>query len=286
MTIDWLTVADEQPGLKIRSAVFLGEGWNTSAYLVNGELVFRCPRRPDVWTEIDVEMQFLRDAGALLPLRVPNYLDAHPTSGAAPHGYALYRYVPGAPFRLNTMSAAQKGAAAEAVATFLRILHGIERCALHAALPHSDERNDATTLLREAERVVMPQLSIERANALREQIVSYLDAAENFDFRSVIRHADLCADHLLITDHTVTGVIDFSDVSVGDPDYDFASLFIDVGEDFTMDVARRYGHKNLDLLKTKLEFFTTADCVDTILHGDGRALEGQQELAWRRLRDQ
>jgi aminoglycoside phosphotransferase (APT) family kinase protein len=96
--------------------------------------------------------------------------------------------------------------------------------------------------------------------------------------------ADLCADHLLVTDHTVTGAIDFSDVSVGDPDYDFSSLLIDVGEDFTMEVARRYGHPNLDLSKTKLRFFATADLVDTILHGDGRALKGQQELAWSRLR--
>ena len=73
MTVDWQTVAREQRGLAIRSAVFLGEGWNTSAYLVNGELVFRCPRRPNVWSEIDVEMQFLSGAGPQLPLRVPRY---------------------------------------------------------------------------------------------------------------------------------------------------------------------------------------------------------------------
>lgn len=140
-----------------------------------------------MWTDIAVEMQFLSDAGTQLPLRVPRYLDARPTSAAAPHGYALYRYVPGAPFSLNTMSAAQKGAAAEVVATFLRTLHGIEWSALHAVLPHSNERHDATELLRQAERIVMPRLTSAQANALREQIVTYLDTPEHFGFRSVVR---------------------------------------------------------------------------------------------------
>ena len=124
MTIHWPTVAREQRGLSIHSVVFLGEGWNTSAFLLNDELVFRCPRRADVWTEIDVEMQFLGDAGVKLPLRVPRYLAALPTSDAAPRGYAIYRYVPGSPLRLDTLSARQKTAAAEAIA---RMRAGLRR---------------------------------------------------------------------------------------------------------------------------------------------------------------
>jgi hypothetical protein len=65
----------------------------------------------------------------------------------------------------------------------------------------------------------------------------------------------------------------------------FFSIVYRRRRDFTMDVPRRYGHPNLDLLKTKLEFFATADFVDLILHGDGRAQERQQDLAWSRLRE-
>ena len=49
----------------------------------------------------------------------------------------------------------------------------------------------------------------------------------------------------------VTGVIDFSDVSFGEPDYDFSSLFIDVGETFTIDVARRRPGNACDDVSTK-----------------------------------
>jgi Phosphotransferase enzyme family len=75
-----------------------------------------------------------------------------------------------------------------------------------------------------------------------------------------------------VSEGRVTGVIDLSDVSFGDPDYDFSSLFIDVGEEFTSDVARRCGHPDLQLLLEKLRYFDVADQIDTIANGDSCAL--------------
>ena len=58
----------------------------------------------------------------------------------------------------------------------------------------------------------------------------YIDTHANFSFQSVVIHADLSTDHILADNRRVRGIIDFSDVSFGDADYDFAALFIDVGE--------------------------------------------------------
>ena len=118
---------------------------------------------------------------------------------------------------------------------------------------------------------------------MRRQFVDYIENSGNFSFTPVVCHCDLGAEHILTVNQAVVGVIDFSDVSFGDPDYDFSPLFIDVGEEFTIEVAQRYGHLNLDQLKAKLRYFAVADFVDTIVHGEGQALEGQQELAWQRL---
>src|SRR5262249_20945947 len=41
----------ENQGLYILSAPFLGEGLNSRAYLVNNELVYRFPKRPEHWEE-------------------------------------------------------------------------------------------------------------------------------------------------------------------------------------------------------------------------------------------
>jgi hypothetical protein len=56
-------------------------------------------------------------------------------------------------------------------------------------------------------------------------------------------------------------------------------LFVDFGLEFVGDVARRYGHPDLESLARKLLYFALVDQIGTILEGPGRALEGQQETA-------
>jgi aminoglycoside 2''-phosphotransferase len=131
------------------------------------------------------------------------------------------------------------------------------------------------------DRVILPDLSTAQANRLPERFAWYLDTPASVS--PVVIHGDLSRDHILVSESRVTGVIDFSDVSFGDPGYDFSSLFIDVGEEFTSDVARCDGHPNPQLLLEKLRHFDVADQIDTIVNGDGRSLPGQREAAWERL---
>jgi hypothetical protein len=66
----------ENRGLSVVSTRFLGEGWNSRAYLVNDELVFRFPKRPEHWEELEREIAFLAFAADDLPLAVPRYAQA------------------------------------------------------------------------------------------------------------------------------------------------------------------------------------------------------------------
>jgi aminoglycoside 2''-phosphotransferase len=284
-TIDWQCIGAAHPELQIRSMSFLGEGWTSYSYLANGSLVFRFPKRAEVWQELDREIAFLAAASDDLPLDVPRYVAVVPTSVAARHGYAVYAYVPGDALTPSELSAFELGAAADAIAAFLRSLHGYRPSESTAAfLPRVDERAHAVEIREFAEGVVLPDLSTVQAKRLREWLDWYLDTPASFSFSPVVIHADLNRDHVLVSGGRVTGVIDFSDVSFGDPDYDFSSLFIDVGEDFTMDVARRYGHPDPQRLLEKLRYFDIADQIDTIVNGEGWALPGQREAAWQRLR--
>ena len=71
MEPDWRQIEQENLGLSVRSVHFLGEGWNSLAYLVNDELVFRFPKRPEHWEELEREVVFLAFAADFLPLAVP-----------------------------------------------------------------------------------------------------------------------------------------------------------------------------------------------------------------------
>jgi len=281
---DWKKIELENRGLSIRSARLLGEGWTSRAYLVNNELVFRFPKCREDWRELDREIAFLAPAASELPLAVPVYTMVAPESTAAACGYAVYRYLSGNALDVNALTPQKQTAAADVIAGFLRALHAFQPSSqLCSLLPDDDHRKLAENYLVNAEREIAPKLAPSQARALRAQFELYLGEPRNFLFGAAVLHADLAGDHILVNDGSVTGVIDFGDVSWGDPDYDFMYLFVDFGEQFAAQVAQRYGHPDLAELGEKLRYFALVDQIGTILEGPGRALRGQEDAAWRRL---
>lgn len=285
MNPDWRKIEFENRGISIRSARFLGEGWNSRAYLVNDELVFRFPKRPEHWEELEREIAFLTFAADDLPLAVPRYVQVAPDSPAAEYGYAAYRYLRGHAMDADALSREQLAAAADTIAAFLRAMHSLQPSPEVASiLPLEDARVEAEEYLVQAESEIAPKLPPVEATALRRQFEVYLGAPTNFFFRPAVLHADLSQDHVLVENDSVVAVIDFGDVNWGDPDYDFMYLFNNFGQTFVREVARRYGHPNLEELVVKLRYFDLVDQIGTILYGAGRALEGQEGAAWRRLK--
>jgi aminoglycoside 2''-phosphotransferase len=125
MEPDWRQIEHENRGLSVQSAHFLGEGWNSRAYLVNNELVFRFPKRPEHWKELEREVAFLAFAADLLPLAVPRYLHMAPNSPASAYGYSVYRYLHGHAMNVNALPRKKRAQAAESIGAFLRGLHGL-----------------------------------------------------------------------------------------------------------------------------------------------------------------
>jgi aminoglycoside 2''-phosphotransferase len=285
MEPDWRQIENENRGLSVRSAHFMGEGWNSRAYLVNNDLVFRFPKRPEHWKELEREVTFLAFAADFLPLAVPRYSRMAPDSTASAYGYSVYRYLRGQAMNVNSLTREKLAEAAEAIAAFLRALHGLHPSSeVGALLPREDWRLVAEEYFARTRREILSKLRPVEANALVERFEIYLSAPENFLFQSVVLHADLSRDHILMENHSVAAVIDFGDVNWGDPDYDFMYLFIDFGQAFVEEVARRYGHPDLERLMSKLLYFGLVDQIGTILDGAGLAPQGQEHLAWLRLK--
>src|SRR5688572_1660040 len=206
---DWTKIELENPGLEIRSARFLGEGWTSLAYLVNNELVFRFPKRPEDWRELEREIAFLASAASELPLAVPVYTRVAPESTAAPCGYAVYRFLCGHALEVNAFAMEKQTAAADVLAAFLRALHAFKPSSqLGSLLPNDDARTLAENYLVHAEREIAPKLPPSQARVLRAQFGLYLGEPRNFLYEPAVLHADFSGDHILVKDGSVTGVID------------------------------------------------------------------------------
>lgn len=273
------------PGLSVRSAVFIGEGWTSTAYRVNDEVVFKFPKRGTEWGELDREIAFLSYARPLLTLPVVEHLHQVRTSAGAPFGYAVYRHLPGQGVDPETLSRRARSALAADLAGFLRGLHAMPRSPeIERILAQEDERVVSKQYQSVAEEKVVPHLSHSERRCLANLFGRYLEDLVDAAGPARILQADLSAEHVLLVHESVTGILDWGDVCLGDADYDFSYLYVDFGEAFVRDVALRYGHPDPDRLVRKARYFSVVDQIETIADAGVRALVGQDTVAWQRLR--
>jgi len=282
LPLNW-TAIERETQIAVRSATPIGEGWTAVAYRVNDELVFKFPKRNKTWEELDREIAFLKYARPSLPLTVAEHLQRVRESDGAPHGYVVHRNIPGNAVEPRSLSPRARSAVARVLAGFLHALHEISPSALSSILPHEDEYRTVQQYQRDAEEHIAPHLSRAERRRLSDLIARHLRDPLNFAGQARMLHADLSADHVLLVDESVTGILDWGDVCFGDPDYDFGYLYDDFGEAFVREMAAHYGHEDPDRLVRKARYFSIADQIGTIVYGSGEALPGDVEESWRRL---
>jgi aminoglycoside 2''-phosphotransferase len=281
---DWKAIESEVPGLAVRSAIFIGEGWTSTAYRVNDEVVFKFPKRVAEWEELDREIAFLAYARPLLPLPVVEHLHQVRTSAGAPFGYAVYRHLPGQAVDPAKLPARARSALAAELAGFLRALHAVTPGPeIQRILGYEDARAVSKEYQCVAEEKVVAYLSDAERRCLDDLFRRYLDDPLNFARPPRILHADLSPQHVLCSGESVTGILDWGDVCFGDPDYDFSYLYLDLGEAFVRKVAQRYGHPDPHRMVRKARYFSVVDQIGTIAYGGNRALAGDDAAAWQRL---
>src|SRR5690606_28759782 len=127
------------------------------------------------------------------------------------------------------------------IAHFLAALHAVPiEAAIEAGVPRQPLRETVEDL-RDDALADLPRVREADTAAPGEGWRAILEAVpEPCDERAaVIVHNDFAAEHLLFDSpsRTITGVIDWSDVAIGDPAFDFAGLFHWGGDAFARAVA-------------------------------------------------
>ncbi|QBR94561.1 aminoglycoside phosphotransferase [Nocardioides euryhalodurans] len=185
------------------------QGWDSHAEVVEGRWLDRTPRRPEVRTWLEVEARLMPRLAPRLPLAVPVpvLLDTQPPR-------ARHLLVPGDPVDRDLLDATD----GRVVGEFLRSLHDTPASVWAGTGIGAD--TDRLPMLETMDQQVVPLLPAD----LRDAGKALLTRCRAASHHRVLRHGDLGPEHLLTTDGRVTGVIDWTDVALGDPALDLAWL--------------------------------------------------------------
>jgi aminoglycoside phosphotransferase (APT) family kinase protein len=218
------------PEIHAAQVEYLNEGCDSIAFEVNGSLVFRFPKRADVEAQIAGERTVLNAlASANPPLAVPRIrYEGRPTE-AFPFRFAGYPKIPGDPAIRKAWSGDQLEQIAPALGRFLGWLHGI---ALESTAGAGLEAQDMAAFVGDMRQEALeefPKVANVAPQASLEHWRSWLEAADVGDHNDdsiVLLHNDFAAEHVLVDESgSPTGVIDWSDVALGDRAADFAGIY-------------------------------------------------------------
>lgn len=206
-----------------------GWGGDCDVYLADGRLIVSFPRSPEVAASLDVQTRLLPRIAERVPVAVPSFerVVRDPTTGLPL--LVAYPRIPGAPLRgpavrrLEATDPAAFGGIALDLAGFLTGLHSlpIERAVAAGLEPPRLAIREGVERQRERARdLLFPALGAEESAALDRLFDAYLGDPACFGWEATVCHGDLSSDHVLADGQGpsyLSGVIDFCDLTVGDP---------------------------------------------------------------------
>jgi aminoglycoside phosphotransferase (APT) family kinase protein len=211
--------------LAVGNVAALGEGWDFTTFLVDGEWVFRFPKRRQSARQLAREHKLLTALAQALadqPIAIPSYRFFVAESKGFPLTYVGYRYLHGVPLAECDRDSIDRPAIGAQLGAFLARL---ERAAPspRPRIYHDPFPSDWIDFRRELADA-RPSLPAPLAVACDRLFASAPKRDEN---PPLFQHCDLGAEHILVDpeSHDIAAVIDWGDAGWGNPVADLVGLW-------------------------------------------------------------
>ena len=214
-------LADQHPDLAGLPVEFLANGWDNELYRVGDGLVARLPRRALGAQIITNEQRWLPRLAPTLPLPIPYPERTGVPACGYPWSWSVVPYLPGVP--AAQASSFDAAGASDALGQFLG--------ALHVPAPADAPANPFRGVpLAERAGSFAANLALLTGQAGQDQVdrdavLRVWDAVlavPGYAGPPVWLHGDLHPANVLVNDGQVSGVIDFGDITAGDPACDLS----------------------------------------------------------------
>ena len=209
-------LADQHPELGSLALQRLANGWDNVMYRLGDELVVRLPRRLAGAVLLDNEQRWLGELAPRLPIPIPVPLHIGRPAHGFPWSWSVTRWFDG-----EVAAIAQIGDPAEQARRL-----GSFVAALHTAAPADAPVNpvrggplaDRNDVLRQRVGRVGSMIEASAVLSLWEELV----ATPLWPGPPVWLHGDLHTANVLVHEGKIAAIIDFGDITSGDPATDLA----------------------------------------------------------------
>lgn len=254
------------PELEIKTIELTGQGDFARAYTVNDELMVLFALNPEGSVFLAREANLLPHLVKHIDLPIPDIINTG-RFGDKDYTFICYPRIEGIPLSKEhffKMSPDDQHRFAETISRFLRQLHSFDLdIARQAGIEERDYEGENTRCLEKSREIMYPLVN----QNIRNYIEKIFEKNAEPDFSPVLMHDDLSAEHVLFDPDKcqITGIIDFSDMIIGDHIEDLMYLYDDYGVKFFGIFLKYYNQGDRRLLLERLHFYHERHTIARIL---------------------
>ncbi|MDN3506635.1 MAG: aminoglycoside phosphotransferase family protein [Simkaniaceae bacterium] len=194
-------------------------GWDNNTFHLGNEMLIRMPCSEEYAAQVEKEQCWLPKLGPSLPLEIPSPLALGLPAKGYPWHWSIYRWIPGesaAPGNIKDLLEFAK-----TLANFLKALQSIDPTGGPPPGQHSFHRGGTLstydTEVQKALSLLKERIDVKTASQIWKAAIS-----TTWQGKPVWVHGDISTGNLLVEGGTLTAVIDFGQLAVGDPACDLA----------------------------------------------------------------
>lgn len=279
----YLTILKKHtPNLREEKIVWYIDGWDFILAVIDSQ-AFRFPRRKDYESKLPTEAAFIKEFISKSPIAIPE-LKLH--SDTSIGNYASYLFLPGVPFTkklAETFSTDNKMFIARQIGKFLTSLHSFPIAeARKIGITEIDALSAWSDRFEKIKSKVFPYLDKKEQDWTIKIFTAFLKLVKDNPVENKVTHSDIMPEHVIVDpqNQTLTGIIDFGDIEISDPAYDFTFLK-KYGKEFLDEAYRNYAFKRDPVFEKRRQFYEDILVVTNLEHsikvGDQYWIKKHQE---------
>ncbi len=269
--MDIKNTIEEKCNIVINDIALIGEGYDSKAYLVNNEFVFKVKFSANEKKGYEKEKAIYDFLNKKTDTRIhiPQIEYSYIGDEVSILGYKEIKGTFLTPDIYSKLSKGEQDLLKQDIARFLRQLHDLDYNEISSyTIDNKQNVLEEYQLIKET----IYDSFTDTEKQYIENFMKRLHSTTIFDDRKCLCHNDFSCNHLLLDENNrLTGVIDFGDAGIIDEYCDFIYLLEDsdeeIGHEFGEEILKLYG--NIDILKAK-EYQDVVEQyypIETIVYG-------------------